>query len=231
MTYNGRPRRHRQRARNIADAATQGAGAFLSRICLPAAEEFGLLIRDKVGAWRARNALGLAKKAELMLESLDDSANRHAHPRIVGAIIENGSWCDEDEVQSMWAGLLATACTPSGTNQENLIYVNLLAQLTASEARIFNLACKAAIKKKSPSGLLLAQEFVQSLEQIMQISGTAEIHTIDLELDHRRTLGILDSGLRLEAGLPAQLTPTAIGLQLHVRCQGYVGSPVEYFGL
>lgn len=33
----------------LAQGAVDGAGAFLGRICLPAAEEFGLLLRDKVG--------------------------------------------------------------------------------------------------------------------------------------------------------------------------------------
>ena len=31
-----------------------GAAAFLSRVCLPAAEEFGLVLRDRVSAWRAK---------------------------------------------------------------------------------------------------------------------------------------------------------------------------------
>ena len=33
-----------------------GAAAFLSRVCLPAAEEFGLALRDRISAWRAKNA-------------------------------------------------------------------------------------------------------------------------------------------------------------------------------
>ncbi len=35
-------------AKIVTQAAVDGAGAFLGRICLPAAEEFGLLLRDKV---------------------------------------------------------------------------------------------------------------------------------------------------------------------------------------
>jgi hypothetical protein len=61
-------------AKPIADAAlvvtkgsVDGAGAFLSRICLPVAEEFGLLLKDKVGHWRANNAAKIANKAEILL--------------------------------------------------------------------------------------------------------------------------------------------------------------------
>lgn len=44
----------------IATSATvDGAAAFLSRIYLPTAEEFGLLLRDKVQAYRAANAVAM----------------------------------------------------------------------------------------------------------------------------------------------------------------------------
>jgi len=217
----------------VTQATTAGAGAFLSRICLPAAEEFGLLLRDKVSAWRAKNALAITVQAEEMFEALPNASKRHAHPRIVGAVIDHGSWADEDDVQSMWAGLLASACTESGQSQENLIYVNLLAQLTTSQARTLSFACAEATKFKSESGLLLAHPFMATLEQTTAASGTTDIHTHDHEVDHLRGLGLLDplSGLSPHSSQPARLTPSAIGLQLYVRCQGFVGSPIEYFKL
>jgi hypothetical protein len=217
----------------VTQAATTAAGAFLSRICLPAAEEFGLLLRDKVSAWRARNALANAEKAEVLFEALPGVENHHAHPRIVGAIIDHGSWADEDDVRSMWAGLLASACMESGRSQENLIYVNLLAQLTTSQARILSFVCGEAAKFKSETGLMLAHEFLATLEQIIATSGTTDIHTLDLEVDHLREVGLLDinSGLSPHSNQLARLTPSAMALQLYVRCQGYVGSPTEYFKL
>lgn len=217
----------------VTHATTAGAGAFLSRICLPAAEEFGLLLRDKVSAWRAHNAVVIATKAEAMFGALPKLGDRHAHPRIVGAIIENGSWVDEDRVQGMWAGLLASACTESGRSQENLIFVSLLAQLTTSQAKTLSFACSNAKKYKSETGLLLANEFSVEVEEIIAVSGTTDIHVLDLEVDHLRGLGVLDmqSSLSAHSGQPATLTPSAMGLQLYVRCEGYVGSPLEYFNL
>ena len=217
----------------VTQATTTGAGAFLSRICLPAAEEFGLLLRDKVSAWRAQNALAITARAEVLFEALPSADKRHAHPRIVGAIIDHGSWADEDAVRNMWAGLLASACTESGRSQENLIYVNLLAQLTTSQARILSFVCEEAKKYKSETGLLLASDFRATLEEIIATSGTTDIHTLDLEIDHLREVGLLDlsSGLSPHNSEPAWLTPSAMALQLYVRCQGYVGSPTEYFKL
>jgi hypothetical protein len=215
----------------VTKATTEGAGAFLSRICLPAAEEFGFLLRDKVSAWRAKNALTLTKRAEEMLDALSNSTQRHAHPRIVGAIIEKGSWNDENDISSMWAGLLATSCTESGRSEENLIYVNLLGQLTASQTRILNFACSEAIKCKTGTGLIFSQDFIVTLEQIVAASGTTDIHVLDLEIDNLRELGLLnmDSGLDTYSNQNNTLTPSAVGLQLFVRCQGFIGSPIEYF--
>ncbi len=48
----------------VTKGTVDGASAFLSRICLPAAEEFGLLLRDKVSAWRSNNAIAIAHKAK-----------------------------------------------------------------------------------------------------------------------------------------------------------------------
>ncbi len=74
-------------AKTASDATIRGIGEFLSRICLPAAEEFGLLVRDKVSAWRSNNALALAAKAEALVDAQGRSSDLHAHPRIVGGIL------------------------------------------------------------------------------------------------------------------------------------------------
>ena len=121
----------------ITKGAVDGAGAFLSRICLPAAEEFGFLIRDKVSNWRAKNALSVISKAEKKFNKASVSEKSSAHPRLVISIIENGSWPDDDLVQNMWAGLLASSCSPANDDESNLIFVNFLAQMTSSEAKIW----------------------------------------------------------------------------------------------
>ena len=217
----------------VTNATTVGVGAFLSLICLPAAEEFGFFLKDKVSAWRARNAEAIAVRAEVIFEAFPNASDRHAHPRIIGGILEKGSWADDEEVQGMWAGLLASSCTESGKSQENLIYMNLLGQLTPSQARLIAYACSGATKFKSETGLLLAQKFTPSIEEIFEASGTSDLYVLDLEVDHLREIGLLaiGSGLSPHENQPCLLTPSAMALQLHVRCNGHVGSPIEYFHL
>ena len=98
----------------VVTAATAGASAFLGRICLPAAEEFGLLLRDKVSGWRASNVAAISKCAEATLNEATNASDLHAHPRLVGAIIEHGSWADDGTLQNMWGGLLASYARQTG---------------------------------------------------------------------------------------------------------------------
>src|SRR5438552_9230450 len=126
-----------------------GAAAFLSRICLPAAEEFGLLLRDRVSHWRTQNLIKIAEKTERKLGPTPDAAHMHAHPRLVHLTLENGSWADTDELQEMWAGLLASACTIDGKDESNLIFVNLLSQLTSIQVKVLNYGCENSEKRVS----------------------------------------------------------------------------------
>ena len=75
----------------VTTGTVDGAGAFLSRICLPAAEEIGLLLRDRVSAWRAKNAQEITGRAEKLVFDAAGGQAIHAHPRIVAGVIELGS--------------------------------------------------------------------------------------------------------------------------------------------
>jgi hypothetical protein len=216
----------------ITEGSVAGAGAFLSRICLPAAEEFGLMLRDKVSGWRARNAMRIAQLAEVCQRSQPNADKVHAHPRVVGQIIEHGSWEDSDEVQGMWAGLLASSCTEDGRDQQNLIFVNILGQITRPQALILNHACENATKYRSQTGLILANIYELENEQIISIMDIEDPHLADVQLDHLRELGLLNFGSGFDLyKTRGDITPSALGLNFYVRCQGYIGSPLEYFNV
>ncbi len=216
----------------LAKGAVDGASAFLSRICLPAAEELGLLLRDKVSTWRANNAVKITLKAEQKYQELPNHESKHAHPRLAWQILEEGSWIEADEVQSLWAGLLASSCTDDGKDDSNLMFVDLLARLTLSEARMLDHVCKSAEKIVTPAGWVAAELFVMTLVQLKDASKLSDLHRIDRELDHLRTLGLLNE----KAGFgpystDANVTPSPLALQMYARCQGCNGDPLSFFGL
>jgi len=201
----------------LSKAIVDGSSAFLSRICLPAAEEFGLFLQDHVRHWRAANATKIIENAASIVNSQPDADERHAQPRLISQIIEHGSWIDSAELQKMWSGLLASSCTIDGSDDSNLIFVDTLARLTLIEARILEYACRESTKSVSEAGWLMAQYFSVSLEQLEICAGT---------------LGLIE----LHAGFAqfstnADITPSAFALQMYARCNGWSSNPLEFFGL
>lgn len=133
-------------------------------------------------------------------------------------------------MQQMWAGLLATACTSDGNDQRNLVFVNLLEQMTSSQAKLLRHACETAHNRKTPQGYIQAGDVIVSNQDAMVLLGTSDIHDADVQLDHLRELGVLS----MEGGFHphsdrAYITPSALGLHLYVRSNGYNGSPIDYF--
>jgi hypothetical protein len=224
-------------AKPIADAAlvvtkgsVDGAGAFLSRICLPVAEEFGLLLKDKVGHWRANNAAKIANKAEILLNRQASDGPVFAHPLLIGRIIEHGSWQDDDLVQNMWAGVLASSCTKTGQDQHNIIYTRLLEQLTTSQAHFIEHICISCPKSLSSNGLVEAGDFVFDISDVLETYGNTDIDAVDVELDHLRQVGLLHRGFVFGES-QADIAPTTLCLNFYARCQGYIGSISEYYGV
>jgi hypothetical protein len=146
----------------VTKGAVDGAAAFLGRICLPAAEELGLLLRDRVSAWRANNAAKIAHAAEELLAK-SGRTQGHAHPRLVIEVIEKGSWHD-DFFQKAWAGLLASSCSEDGKDDSNVLFVSLLEQLTGVEIRVLDYACETSDKFITNAGWIHGQEIIVSLE-------------------------------------------------------------------
>lgn len=235
----------------VAKTVINDASDFLNIICRPAAEEFGLLLKDRVRSWRVKNLSGILMKTKKIYDRYNDTSLR-VSPRIAYNILENGSWIDDDTVQEMWAGLLASSCIKDGNDDSNLIFINLLSQLTSSETMILDYISKNTKKMVTKKGLIFPQKLEIEVEILQKISKITEVYRLDRELDHLKTLGLItrNSGfmvseeeieqekiepafqLGVEEILPKfHVTPTALALNLYVRCNGSVQSPIEYFGL
>ena len=87
------------------------------------------------------------------------------------------------------------------------------------------------------SGLIYPETLTISVERLREIAGENDIHRLDRELDHMRSLALLMDWAWEGAGLSSNdrtiaiVTPSAFALHMYVRCQGSRVSPVEYFGL
>ena len=211
-----------------------GAAAFLSRVCLPAAEEFGLALRDRVSAWRARNATRMLSKANTVYLANDPTPEDRLSPRLAHVAIEEASWIDDEQVQDMWSGLLASSTSSEGRSDDNLIFMNLLKQLSSLQVKVLRFAVEQAPKHASPHGLIITQTVTVSIDRLPTLFDTRDLQRLDRELDHLRELGLLGSafggGINV-ANEQVDLTPSPLATHLYVRAQGSRRSPVAYWNL
>jgi hypothetical protein len=102
----------------------------------PTVEEFGLLLGDKARVYRVRNLCKVAEKTKRILEEASLPSNP-VPPRVLLPIIEASSIEDNEDLQQLWAGLLASASERSDSLSPS--FVETLKQLTPNEAKV--LAC------------------------------------------------------------------------------------------
>lgn len=169
----------------------RGVVDFLGRICNPAADEFGLLLKDKVAAYRLKNFTSILGKAEEKISKKSEGDEPEVHPRILYSIFENGAWADTDILQEMWAGLLTSSCF-NGVSDKNILYVDIMSKMSATEARLFEYVAKNSEWKISDA-TALPESFaifppVSDVLNVCEISGS---DVLDEVLAHLKSLGVI----------------------------------------
>lgn len=208
-------------AKNIQEAI----GTILAKLCYPVAEEIGNAFGERVSAWRQKNALKILSRTEALLPK---NISQHAHPRLVHEIIDNGSWTDNPMLQDMWSGLLASSCDEKGIDESNLLFINILKQLSSMQAIVLDYACNNSEKYISTALWIGSKPLEIGLERLIEITGEEDAHRIDRELDHLRALELIQLGFDPDS-TTADIAPTGLALQMFVRCNGYSESPVKFY--
>ena len=215
----------------IVNKSLEGIEAFLKLVCAPACEEFGKLLGDNVRSFRLNNIIRILSKAQGKFEFNEEKLQFKVHPRIALSIIENGSLIDNEDLQDMWAGLFVSSCTINEQSDENLIFIDLLKQLTSCEAKIIKYACENAKKILYENGLIIGDDLNIECKDLINISGVKEIHILDRDLDHLRSLELIGSVLggggfnASDKNLTADITPTPLALYMYVKTQGHNFDP------
>jgi hypothetical protein len=206
----------------------EGANALLSRICLPAAEELGLWYQDKVRHWRLNNLIRIINRSQGKI--IFDGSKLQIHPRIMHEIIDNGSWCEDGTLQDMWAGMLASSCSSNNPNDSNLLYVNVLKQLTGVQAIIINHICSICkVIHYTEHSLIQGADLHISVDDLIGLTGLP-IEQLDAELDDLRAREIIAEGIVITSKpLIAIVTPTAFALNMFVKLNGVNLDPQKFY--
>ena len=201
---------------------------IVQRICHPAAEEFGGWLRDRMAIYRAQNLQEVLLAAE---KRLPEGANVHAHPRIAYQVFEAGSLESDKQLQEWWGGLLASSCTENGDDDSNLMFSNILKQLTATEAKLVKFVCENCVKSSRPvlgpnMGVECMPDFIDQSE-LIRIAGTTDKDRLARELLHLESLGLMYPMSYMSEKICVRTT--TLCLDLYVRCQGSRQSAKEFF--
>ena len=208
--------------------------AFLRRICPSATQELKLLFREGLGNIRTESAVEIALRAEALLGLEPDSEKLRIPKELVLRIVENGSWSEDDLSQRLWAGMLATSCTPGGNDDSNMHLVKIMSELATIHNRIFDAACSRSTKILSEPGSITALPVICSSEELIQIAGAHDLMKIDRNLLQLSDLGLLEPRIKSKYFVftdEANLHPTSLGLELYARCHGHRGEALGFYDL
>lgn len=136
---------------------SQGTVGLLRRLFGPAASEIGEAFSDKVRAYRRDNFGKVLGKAEKKIgdEELESLPLRFSFP-----FAEKASLVEDESLAEKWANLLASAAT--NFSDEHVAFINILARLSPSEAKLLDRLVPAALisgtKSKLPDHVIFKRQ-------------------------------------------------------------------------
>jgi hypothetical protein len=244
-------------AKNTLGKLLDGISSFLGSICMPAAEEFGLYLRDRVAIYRITNLHRVISKTQKKIANHQNEISHNISPKLLKSILDESSWADDEAVQEMWAGLLSGAILNDERKDDSVIYVNQLKELSTYEARVLDLVYSDPRIASVSQPVTITREFFlikndieHHLITIFECSPTPLDHIVEghshqdilyNEKDWGLALGFIKPQLnsierhrlidRWEETARDSIVfhPSPTGLDLYMRCTGYKIYPLEAY--
>jgi len=196
---------------------------FLGRLCGAEAEEPMLLLDGRLDSGRIANLFKIIDAAENLLAADPDAGRLRAHPRIVANILRQGSWAPDQLTLELWTGLLASFCSLDGAaDDSNQVLIDLLANLTPTQARILNHACACNLNP-AQGGDSASGHVVLSLNEMIQLTGVHELGRNATDLAYLFNLGLIEKVFDFTTyreNDSFDITPSRLGLEFYKHSHG-----------
>ncbi|MEE8574575.1 MAG: Abi-alpha family protein [Thermodesulfobacteriota bacterium] len=108
-------------------------GGFLAKIFGTPLQEAAGIAHDHLRFVRWSRAVILLEKADQINADRGVTETRHVPPKLALPILENASLEEDEDIQKLWARLLANAMSPNFTEEIKSTYIDILKNLSASE--------------------------------------------------------------------------------------------------
>jgi hypothetical protein len=222
--------------RNVVSASDPEQGAemfrtirtvlFLYRICGAEAGEPMLLLDGQLDSGRAANLFKIAIAAENLLASEPDADRMRAHPKMVASVLRQGSWAPDQLTLQLWTGLLVSFCSVDAPDDSNQVLVDLLVNITPTQARIFTRACERPLNLAAEAQDATPGHVVLSLQEMIQLTGVHELGRNATDIAYLYNLGLIEKVFDFTTYRDTDsfdITPARLGLELYKHCHGLRG--------
>lgn len=178
---------------------TQVLTSVLGDIFGPITESLGI-VADEIKARRKINQLKLAKKIQEEAKSLNFTKEQLTNIGLKElAVIEQHAILEEDEtLQSMWAKLIVDSVS-NNEDKDNLIFMNILKEITPVQAKILKFYYEVIINKREYPSLDRVLKSVVVKNEILK----------HLDIDEDRFVFNISSLMRLglitQSDIPSQV--------------------------
>ncbi len=214
----------------VAQGLVDGAGELLSRLCLPAANELGQILSDRLRGIRLANLAKIEAKAKAKMQAIEDEQGGALKlpQSICIEVMDSGSKVCDDGLQDLWAGLLASSCTKDGTDDSSLQFIHLISRFSPQQAKLFRWIYESCQIVKDGAGVIQGDHFTPSPHALMTAAAPCDQHSLAASLAGLASLGLFhattSSGQRPCLGL------SALGVMLSLRVRGITTDPETHFG-
>lgn len=208
--------------------------SFLARISPEIKDPMSKLLHEELSNYRLENAIEIALKAERMLGAAVEKDRMRALPHVATRVVESGSWSDDKWMLQFWAGLLAASCTIGTGDESSLAFVDLLSQLKGLHMRILSAASNKATKLISGSGTIATRPLNWKAADLIKFSGSHDLIKLDREMNYMAEIGVIAPRVKnafFQQMTDTTIAPTALGLELYARCNGYRGNAQGFYGV
>jgi len=196
---------------------------FLCRLCGPEAEEAILLFDGRFDADHTANLFKIALTVEKQLACEPDAGRMHCHPKVVAGILRHGSWAPDEMIMQLWVGLFVSSCTTDEPVDSNQALVDLLVQVTPTQARVLIHACERVLASAQGTANSGSRSVVLSPSEIVQLTGVYDLTRNATDLAYLFNLGLIEKVFDFTSYHDIDsidITPTSLGLELYKHCHG-----------
>jgi hypothetical protein len=198
------------------ETAFEPVAKVIDQIVGPAAEEFGLTLRDHIRVFRLTQQLKLFTKAKTILDGAGVQPKR-IPLKLLAPILEHATLEDDQSLQDMWATLLAN--NAMGDSLET-IFAEILRQLSPADALLlrncFNEVMTSPMHREKGRFIIL-QSIRQWIDDIRK--ERTDIPLSDLSMENLIRLGLIETGGIAVNGVGGEPRLTEIGLQFMYACE------------